>query len=221
VTEPVHDVDEYPYRTVGRLRLVRAGRPQFATACVVGANLVYTSAGNLWDDGAWSTEVSFELRYHGGDFVGPFSPRPGSVRVPDRWQAPGATTTFDWATFEAEPPLPDDEPLHPRSTLGLAWKGLTGMALGYGGPGGTDLERMYQSTGPVDYLFPFLGQLPSSLGEVARGGPWLVEEGGAWQMVGGTGRAVAEVGALVSPAFVPLVVPFLGSGPTLTPTPNP
>ena len=88
------------------------------------------------------------------------------------------------------------------------------MAVGYGGPGGADPEHMYLSTGPVDYLFPFLGQLPSGLGEVARGGPWLVEEGGGWRMVGSTGRPLAEVGALVSPAFVPLVVPFLDSPPT-------
>jgi hypothetical protein len=207
----VPDVEVYPFRAVGRLRVTQGGHERLATACVVGPGLVYTSAANLWAGGEWSTEVSFELRYDDGRFVGPFTPRPGSLWVPDAWRAgdTDATTTFDLGTFEADPPLPADEPLHPRSILGRPWLGLTGMAIGYGGPGGLDPDHMYLSVGPVDYLFPFLGQLGSDLGAVAAGGPWLVDFGLGWSMVGSTGLVLAEFEALVSPPFIPLVVPFL------------
>lgn len=217
-SQRVPDVDIYPYSAVGRLRCARAGRPHLATACVVagpgGRPVVYTSAAGLWAEGGWSTDIAFELRYDAGDFAGPYTPRPGSLWVPDSWRVAGATTTFDLGTFEPVPDLPPGQPLlHPRSVLGVAWQGLTATAIGYGGPdeqGRPDPQHMYMSTGRVEYLFPFLGQLGSDLGDgAAAGGPWLVDLGQGPSMVGGTGLILAEFETLVSPPFIPLVVPFL------------
>jgi V8-like Glu-specific endopeptidase len=194
-SQPVANVTVFPYSAVGCLFFMQNGKPFSATACVVGKNVVFTAAHNLWDDGNVSTDIVFQPQYKDGSGLGSWTPDPQHIVIPDEWKTQ-RTATFDFAAFRTTAGLPTDKTDILVPHIAKLTAGTSCRAIGY-----ADGKVMWESIGALDYAMSFLAQMESDLAAGSGGGPWLTELAGGPAFIGCTAQNYPEFDLIVGPPF--------------------
>lgn len=222
-TLPVADPTAFPACTAGKLFMVFPTGEAYASAVVVGQNLVLTAAHaiNAPGDHQWATDVAFVPA-----FTAPTMPfgywRMKTGYVPQAWLDTSAPGT-DYGACLVFPGGNQGRPvgaavgtLQVLANQALAWW----LSLGYpvqplpGYP--FDGNQMWESGGPQQpALYPNCITKEGNLTAGSSGGPWLVMSGGEYT-VNGVYSTIFPVGGdfqLSSPYFDSGTIAFLNSVP--------